>query len=107
MTVKKMIELRHLKEWTKVDTAKMLEIHVKRYDRIERGINNPNKIERKRMNALLEKYDNRRTPEYRKLKSEVVKTILHRMDRKVENWKDLDEDDNDLNALREVFGIPR
>ena len=107
MTVKKMIELRHLKEWTKVDTAKMLEIHVKRYDRIERGINNPNKIERQRMNALLEKYDNRRTPEYRKLKSEVVKTILHRMDRKVENWKDLDEDDNDLNALREVFGIPR
>ena len=85
----------------------MLEIHVKRYDRIERGVNNLNKIEHKRMNALLEKYDNRRTPEYRKLKSEVVKTILHRMDRKVENWKDLDEDDNDLNALREVFGIPR
>ena len=107
MTVKKIIELRHLKEWTKVDTAKMLEIHVKRYDRIERGLNRPNKIERQRMNALLEKYDNRRTPEYRQLKSEVVKTILHRMDRKVENWTDLDEDDEDLNALREVFGIPR
>ncbi len=107
MTVKKIIELRHLKEWTKVDTAKMLEIHVKRYDRIERGVNKPNKIERKRMNSLLEKYDNRRTPEYRKLKSELVKTILHRMDRKVENWTDLDEDDNDLNALRDVFGIPR
>ena len=106
MTVKKMIELRHLKEWTKVDTAKMLEIHVKRYDRIERGVNRPNKIEYKRMNALLEKYDNRRTPEYRKLKSELVKTILHRMDRKVENWTDLDEDDNDLNLLREVLGIP-
>ena len=107
MTVKKIIELRHLKEWTKVDTAKMLQIHVKRYDRIERGVNNPNKIEYKRMNALLEKYDNRRTPEYRQLKSEIVKTILHRMDRKVENWKDLDEDDKYLNALREVFGIPR
>ena len=107
MTVKKMIELRHLKEWTKVDTAKMLEIHVKRYDRIERGVNNLNKIERQRMNALLEKYDNRRTPEYRQLKSEFVKAILHRMDRKVENWKDLDEDDNDLNALRDVLGIPR
>ena len=107
MTVKKIIELRHLKEWTKVDTAKMLEIHVKRYDRIERGVNRPNKIERKRMNAILEKYDNRRTPEYRQLRKEIVKTILHRMDRKVENWKDLDEDDEDLNALREVFGIPR
>ena len=107
MTVKKIIELRHLKEWTKVDTAKMLEIHVKRYDRIERGVNRPNNIERKRMNALLEKYDNRRTPEYRQLKSEIVKTILHRLDRKVENWTDLDEDDEDLNALREVFGIPR
>ena len=57
MTIKKIIELRHLKEWTKVDTAKMLEIHVKRYDRIERGLNRPNKIERKRMNGLLEKYD--------------------------------------------------
>ena len=107
MPVKKIIELRHLKEWTKVDTAKMLEIHVKRYDRIERGVNRPNKIERQRMNAILEKYDNRRTPEYRQLKSETVKTILHRMDRKVENWKDLDEDDNDLNALRDVLGIPR
>ena len=107
MTVKKMIELRHLKEWTKVDTAKMLQIHVKRYDRIERGVYPPNKIEYKRMDDLLEQYDKRRTPEYRQLKSEVVKTILHRMDRKVENWKDLDEDDNDLNALREVFGIPR
>ena len=107
MTVKKIIELRHLKEWTKVDTAKMLEIHVKRYDRIERGVNRPNNIERQRMTALLEKYDNRRTPEYRQLKSEVVKNLLHRMDRKVENWKDLDEDDEDLNALREVFGIPR
>ena len=107
MTVKKIIELRHLKEWTKVDTAKMLEIHVKRYDRIERGINRPNKIEHKRMNALLEKYDNRRTPEYRQLKSEIVKTILHRMDRKVESWTELDDDDEDLNALREVLGIPR
>ena len=107
MPVKKIIEIRHLKEWTKVDTAKMLEIHVKRYDRIERGLNRPNNIERKRMNALLEKYDNRRTPEYRQLRKEVVQKILHRMDRKVENWKDLDEDDEDLNALREVFGIPR
>ena len=44
MTVKKMIELRHLKEWTKVDTAKMLEINLRRYDRIERGVNNLNKI---------------------------------------------------------------
>ena len=107
MTVKKMIELRHLKEWTKVDTAKMLEINLRRYDRIERGVYKPNKIEIKRMDDLLEQYDNRRTPEYRQLKSEIVKAILHRMDRKVENWKDLDEDDNDLNALREVFGIPR
>ena len=107
MTVKKIIELRHLKEWTKVDTAKMLEIHVKRYDRIERGVNRPNKIEHKRMTALLEKYDHRRTPEYRQLRKEVVQNILHRMDRKVENWTDLDEDDEDLNALREVFGIPR
>ena len=29
------------------------------------------------------------------------------MDRKVESWLDLDEDDKDLNLLREVFGIPR
>ena len=107
MIVKRIIELRQIKELSKVEIAKTLQIHLQRYDRIEKGTSRPNKKDIQRMKDLLKKYDVRQTPEYRKMKSEVIQTITGRMDRKVESWSDLSDDDKDLNDLRGVLGIPR
>ena len=107
MTVKRLIELRQLKSLPKVEIAKTLQIPLKRYNRIERGTNKPSKREHQRMNDFLQKYEIRRTPEYRKMKSETIQVITGRMDLRVEDWRDLDDDDEDLNDLRELFGIPR